>query len=1018
MTTNPGCTGQKRDVATLKAFCFSSALLFVPLMLAPQLVMGDEKVDFSRQIRPILSDKCFACHGPDDTHREGGFRLDEQESAFGEGDSGEFIIVPGNPEKSELMARLVHEDDDLRMPPESTNKSLKTEEIELIRRWIAEGAPWSQHWAFAVPQKRELPKVANASWPRNFIDHYILARLQKEQLSPTEPADKVTLIRRVTFDLTGLPPMVEEVDAFLADESPNAYEKVVDRLLNSPRFGEHMARFWLDAARYGDTHGLHLDNYREMWPYRDWVIRAFNKNKPFDEFIIEQMAGDLLENPTLDQQVASGFNRCNVSTNEGGSIREEVYVRNVVDRVVTNGTVFLGLTLECTRCHDHKYDPLTMKDFYSMFAFFNSIDGNPLDENRKDHAPIVRVPDEGMQEKLEQLARRIATLEKKLSGEWAEIDTLQREWEASIRTTENNLESISAALLGDWYTVGPFPDTQRYLINRKHGPEGQPIDLKQTFDNNGQKLTWKRRGDWVDGKPHADLSHEIAANFLYRTVTVDSPRKIKASFGSDDGIKIYLNDKEILKNDISRAVAPDQEKVDLDLKKGENHLLVKIANYGGVAGFYFSLATKGDSALNKAIAIANVEVGKRSPRQIQELRDYFRNQICDAQLLVDAKKSLEQSRKERADLDRTIPTTLVWKELKQPRKAFVLKRGEYNIKGEEVKRRTPLALPPMAPSLPRNRLGFAKWLVDPGHPLTARVAVNRFWLRVFGTGIVKTAEDFGSQGEPPSHPKLLDALALEFLENDWDTKALMKQLVMSSTYRQSSRLTEELWKKDPENRLLARGPRFRLDAEMLRDQALAVSGLLVNKIGGPGVKPPQPDGLWFAVGYSGSNTVRFRKDAGPDKVHRRTIYTFIKRTAPPPQMSIADAPSREFCSVRRERTNTPLLALMMLNDPQYVEAARALAERAMIAGGETVESRAAYIFRRCAMRKPTAEELDDLVVDYHEHLAAFTRNTDAAKKLVNIGEVSPTDNVNVNELAAWTMVGNLILNLDEVISKN
>jgi mono/diheme cytochrome c family protein len=824
---------------------------------------AEEVVNFNHDIRPILSDNCFSCHGPDDKQRKAKLRLDTRDGAAR-------VLVPGKSAASTLIERITAEDANVRMPPAKSGKRLTAQQIGLLRKWIDQGAKYAEHWAFVPPTRPVVPPIRNPqSAIRNPLDAFILAKLQAAGLQPSPEADKATLLRRVTLDLTGLPPTPAEVDAALSDQSPEWYEKVVDRLLESPRYGEHMARFWLDAARYGDTHGLHLDNYREMWPYRDWVINAFNRNQPFDRFVVEQVAGDLLPSPTLEQQVATGFNRCHVTTSEGGSIEEEVYVRNVVDRVDTTGTVFLGLTVGCARCHDHKYDPVKMKDYYQLFAFFNSIDGRDLDGNAARHPPIVRVATPEQLAGLERLQRVIAALRKTIAEEVATV----------------KLDAAAEAELAAWVKA--------------------------------------RRTDGGKGLP-----------------------------------------------------GPIQNLVKLD-------------------------------------------PAKQTAAQKKQLQDYFIEYAHGGtrSTFAPLHQSIAALEKEQEKLDKLIPTTLVFKEAKQPKPAYVLKRGEYDQKGDPVGRDTPSFLPPLPKDAPRDRLGFAQWLVSRDNPLTARVAVNRFWQQVFGTGLVKTAEDFGSQGEPPSHPELLDWLAVQFIEDGWDVKQLMKRLVMSATYRQSAKVTKDRLAKDPANRLLSRGPRYRLDAEMLRDQALAASGLLVEKVGGPGVKPPQPSGLWEAVGYLTSNTRNFVADTGHEKVHRRSLYTFWKRTAPPPQMNAFDAPSREACRVRRERTNTPLQALLLLNETQYFECARVLAERTLKEGGTTAEERAAYLFRLATARKPDAAELSELVAVYKDHLAKYSRDAEAAKKLIAIGETKPDVALKASELAAWTLVANLVLNLDEVINK-
>jgi mono/diheme cytochrome c family protein len=816
------------------------------------------RIDFNRQVLPILSENCFACHGPDAGQRKAKLRLDTKEGAFAALRGGGFAIVPGKPAESALVERISSSEPSEIMPPPRTHKKLTAEQIALLRNWVEQGAKWSTHWAFVPPHQAPLPRVAETAWPRDAIDYFILARLEAEGLRPSPEADRARLLRRLSLDLIGLPPTPAELESFLADRSPEANERAVDRLLDSPHYGEQRARFWLDAARYGDTHGLHLDNYREMWPFRDWVIRAFNINLPYDRFVIEQLAGDLLPDATLDEIVASGFNRCNVTTSEGGSIEEEVYVRNVVDRVDTTGTVFLGLSTGCARCHDHKYDPITMKDYYGLFAFFNSLDDKPLDGNAQRHPPIIKVPSPKQTAALKRLNDRIAALRAQMSAERARVR--------------------DDASLAAWL--------------------------------------------WT--------------------------KEVAASAGLLPGLQA--------------------------LSVGQNQLL----------------------------------------------RDYFVEQVSakTRPIFAPLQQALKTATQERDRLDQALPATLVSHERAEARPAYILKRGEYDQRGAPIGRRTPGFLAPLPAGAPLNRLGFARWLVTPENPLLARVAVNRLWQQCFGTGLVKTAEDFGTQGELPSHPELLDWLAVQFQKDGWDVKKMMKRIVLSATYRQSSRTTPELLAKDPGNRLLARGPRYRLDAEALRDQALAVSGLLVERVGGPSVKPPQPAGLWEAVGYVTSNTAKFTADTGNDKVHRRSLYTFWKRTAPPPQMSTFDAPSREACRVRRERTNTPLQALLLLNETQYVECARVLAEQTLRHGGTSSESRLRYLFRRATARPPDAAEEAELLAACRDYRATYSGDISAARALIAVGETRPDSALDPSELATWTMVANLVLNLDEVLCKS
>jgi hypothetical protein len=1010
-------------------------------------------IDFNRQIRPILSENCFACHGPDQKQRKAKLRFDTKEGAFAELRDGGFAIVPKKSAESVLIERITEDDLGRRMPPPESRKHLTPEQIALFKQWIDQGAPWSTHWAFVAPQRPALPKVTAAAWARTPIDQFILARLEREGLKPSAEAYKTRLIRRVTLDLTGLPPTPAEVDAFLADRSPEAYEKVVDRLLESPRYGEHMARFWLDAARYGDTHGLHLDNYREMWLYRDWVIKAFNTNKRFDQFIIEQLAGDLLEKPTLDQIVASGFNRCHVTTAEGGSIEEECYVRNVVDRIDTNGIVFLGLTTGCARCHDHKYDPIRQKDYYQLFAFFNSLDNNPLDGNASRYPPIAQVPTAEQTAALERLQQKAAAVRTRIAAEVAKVpydETADAKEPEQLARAEyvwidddlppGAKPSSDGGVNGRWNFVSkpqhPVFSGNKSVMRTANGlsqhffegatpglrvgagdtlfayvyldPARPPKEIMLQW-HTGE---WKHRAYWggnlipwgADGTGERKHLGALPATGKWVRVEVEA-----AKVGLKPGM--VINGWAFTQHD--GTVYWDKAGIVTRTPQGDQpfHTLS--------AWLQTQQAVDGAGLPKEIQDIVKLDRGKRNDAQKKQLREYFiEHAYAQTRATFEPlHRQLKDIDKDREQIDKQMPTTLVSNERSEPRPAYILKRGEYDRRGEQVGRDTPAFLPPLPADAPRNRLGFARWLVAPEHPLTARVAVNRFWQQCFGTGLVKTSEDFGSQGEPPSHPELLDWLAVQFREDGWDVKRMMKRIVMSATYRQSSRVTPDRLAKDPANRLLSRGPRFRLDAEMLRDHALAASGLLVETVGGPSVKPPQPAGLWEAVGYTASNTAKFVPDHGRAKVHRRSLYTFWKRTSPPPQMNAFDAPSREMCTVRRERTNTPLQALLLLNETQYVEASRALAERTLREGGAQPEDRLTYMFRLATARKPDAKEMAELLAAYKDHLATYSRDVKAAKELIAVGETRPDEKLNPSELAAWTMVANLILNLDEVINK-
>lgn len=1008
---------------------------------------ADDKVDFNRFVRPILSDKCFACHGPDTSQLKGKLRLDVRELAV-----KREAIVPGKPGESELVSRIDSADPGRRMPPSKSNKTLTQAEKLILKQWIAEGAEYKVHWAFVTPQRPALPMIKQRDWSRNPIDHFILSRLEQVGLQPNPDASKSALLRRVTFDLTGLPPTPEEVDSFLKDASPDAYEKVIERLMRSSRYGEHMARYWLDAARYGDTHGLHLDNYREMWPYRDWVVRAFNRNMPFNQFIIEQVAGDLLPNSTLDQQIATGFLRCHVTTSEGGTIEEEAYVRNVMDRIDTNGTVLWGMSLGCAKCHDHKYDPINMKEYYQIFAFFNNLDGGPLDGNNAQHPPILRTATAEQAATLEKLQTRIAALQKDISQVVAKV-----KYDAS-----QDAKLPEEAPLGEFTWID----------------DAVPAGTKTLVDG-GVNLAWN-----FVGRPapvhSGDKAVKLTATALQQLVLHEAKPGLKVGAGDKLFAHVYLDPanppKEIMlqwhtdtwrhraywgENVIPWGADNSPERLPIGklpamgqwVRLGVDAARVGInpgmvitgwafTQHGGTAywdkGGLVTRLPQGDrpydtlsawigaqKAVNAATLpkhlqdIIKLDRAKRNDAQKQQLLQYFLEHAYSGTHagVAPLQQQLTVASKEKETLEKQIPTTLVFKERADARPAFLLKRGEYDKKGDKVERDTPGFLPPFPKDLPKNRLGFAKWLVDRQHPLTARVAVNRFWQQFFGMGLVKTAEDFGSQGETPSHPELLDWLAVQLIDDGWDVQKTVKRILTSAAYRQSAKLTKDRLAKDPANRLISRGPRFRLDAEMLRDQALFVSGLLVEKIGGPGVKPPQPPGLWEAVAFTGSNTGVFSPDKGREKVHRRSLYTFWKRTAHSPQMGTFDAPSREACIVRRERTNTPLQALLLMNEQLFVEASRNLAERTLRETPPDIDTRLRQIFRRVTARMPDATELGVLRSALQEHLANYKTNPQAAQELIRVGESQADASLNPQELAAWTMVGNLVLNLDEAINR-
>ncbi len=1164
---------------------------------------------FNRDVRPILSNHCYQCHGPDSASREAGLRLDKRDEAFAELESGVRAIVPGDPDASEIFRRVTHPDPDSLMPPAEVGKPLRPEQIETLRRWIESGAEYQEHWSFVPPARPEVPDLAqdsaaadDSAWDANPIDRFVLARLRAEGLEPSPRADLETLLRRASFDLTGLPPSPAEIDQLLADDSPEAFANAVDRLLESPRYGEHMARHWLDAARYGDTHGLHLDNAREMWPWRDWVIQAFNSNMPFDRFTIEQLAGDLLPEPTRDQLVATGFNRNHVSTNEGGVIVAEVQMNNVADRVATTGTVWLGLTLNCAHCHDHKFDPILHDEYFELFAFFNNTTENPMDGNRTDWAPFVRVPSDAQQAELDAMDERIAQIKAELDGPSPEIDAAQDEWcrqaaadwaagwvvpevanasstggstlrmlddrsvlaegdnpdrdtyqiitrtdatglsllrlealthetlphkgagradNANFVLSEIGLEArplgeqdaawtpiklvaaaadhqqmngpypVAAAIdsiidetngwavegmtrredrvavfaaaepfgfaggtelrttlrfethfprhaigrvrlavsgdaairesvlpvgLGTWHAVGPFPAADRdAAFATPFGPEleivsGKRIDTTATYESN---LAWTVHPEWTDGQTHT-LEGKVSATYLTRTLHAGTPRTLALSLGSDDAIKVWCNGRLVHENNVARAVAPDQDRIEIDLDAGENTLLIKIANFGGGYGFYFRPDEAAGSNALRVLPLITAE--SLTDEQARTLRRYYRSTRSPTMRALAAE--LETITAEREAQEAQLPLTLIMEERAEVRPTYRLERGDYASPREEVYPDVPDALPPLPPPAedsPRNRLDLARWLVAPDHPLTARVTVNRLWQQMFGTGLVKTAEDFGSQGDWPSHPDLLDWLAVEFVESGWDVRHMLRLIATSRTYQQQAAVTPELLERDPENRLLARGPRFRLEAEEIRDQALFASGLLYETLGGPSVKPEQPDGLWADVGYTDSNTANYTPDEGQARF-RRSMYTYWKRTSPPPNMTAFDAPTREACTVRRSRTNTPMQALVLLNDPQFVEASRVLAGRVLRAEAEP-GAQLAMAYRLLTSRAPDAEELGVLLDLYAAQLEHYQQQPFDALALLSVGAAPRDESLDPAAHAAMTTAANAILTLDEAIHK-
>lgn len=1058
------------------------------LALARSASQGDEagkdplhspatrKVRFDRDVRPLLSDACFSCHGPDETKRRADVRLDSKDDLFDDL-GGYSLVVPGDPASSVLLERITAEDPRKRMPPPKSGLKLTGDEIALLRRWVEEGASWEEPWSLRAPVDAPPPAVGRADWPRNPIDRFILARLEQEGLDPSPEADRTTLIRRVSQDLTGLPPTPVEVDAHLSDGSPDAYEKVVEGLLASPRYGERMALEWLDLARYADTHGFHIDSQRDMWRWRDVTISAFNRNLPYDQFTVEQLAGDLLPDPTLDQRISSGFNRNNMVNFEGGAIPEEYHAEYVADRVHTTSTVFLGATMACARCHDHKYDPISQRDFYRFFAFFNNVPENGLDGSRGNAVPFIEAPTSSQEEELRGLDALARELEARLLALEPEIEAAMGRWESDAVATL--APPPRQGLLAHYELDGHLADTSggyrhgtisgggaafvegviasalrldgsaRVLVGPANDFEvsdafsyaawvrpSEPSGASGAGPANDHMAVLSKMDDaasfrgydlyLADGKVFVHMIHQWDGSAIRvntrEALTPDGFHHIAATYdgsGKAAGIRIYVDG-------VPRALEVTHDRLSGSIRSSAPFTIG-----GRTPGAPF----RGDIddvrlyarvlAPDEVIALATEEPlrailarppGMRDESQRAAIRRRFLAAHAPAEYR-ELRAELDAVRERRQEAEAGIVTTMVMQEMETPRETFVLRRGVYSERGERVEPGVPACFPPLPEGAPPNRLGLARWIVDPANPRTARVTVNRFWQMLFGTGIVKTAEDFGSQGELPSHPELLDWLGLELVRSGWDVKAILRLIVTSATYRQSARVTPELLERDPENRLLARGPRFRLKAEMIRDGALFASGLLVERIGGPSVKPYEPGDLWKDVSYGAEFSAQsFVQDRG-EALYRRSMYTFWKRSSPPATLYTFDAPDRETCAVRRARTNTPLQALALLNDVTYVEAARALAERMMREGGTDPAGRLELGFRLATARRPEKEETRICLGVLEAQLVVYRGDPEAASRLLGVGE-SPRDGTfDEAEHAAWTVVASLILNLDETITK-
>lgn len=1042
-------------------------------LLAAELpTSGTAKLSFNRDIRPILSENCFACHGFDAKKREAELRLDTSDGAFAPREGGP-AIVPGKPEASEVWRRIVSDDPDVMMPPPASHKTLKPEEKALLKRWIAEGAGYQKHWAFERPAAAAPPEVRDAAWCRTPVDRFILARLEAEGLQPRPEADRPTLIRRVAFALTGLPPTVAEVDEFLADKSPDAYERMVDRYLASPRYGEEMARHWLDVARYADTHGLHLDNEREMYAYRDWVVKAMNDNLPFDQFTIWQLAGDQLPNATLEQRTATGFNRCNVTTSEGGSIAAEFLYRYAVDRAATTMQTWMGLTGGCAVCHDHKYDPLTTKEFYSFYSFFYDAADPAMDGNISNTAPFLKVPTPDQQQALDAAAKQQAEAAKVLEAAAKAVSYVDPADEEQTAGKSGDVE-VHDTVFDDGFALGTTVrntsrNASRWIAEPDFGAHsGKRVLQTANAQFHQEIISCQLRPLFVpqDGLFEVWIRTDPQHPPTAVSILLDSKR---AWWGEpaaiDEGIPGLTPESR-------RGSLPKTGQwtklvlaaAELGLKPGAQVKTVTVQESGGVV-WWDALVMRGkvDAQLAAADPLESFTawrgvVEKSSPdlpgkfqkflqapppkkpkqakaaakdakqpaeptdAELRELRDFYLAYAHrrPTKVVEAARNAWELARAEHSAAEDAIVGTMTYADVEQPREAFVMMRGQYDHPGEKVEPAVPAAFPPLVKKSPGDRLkrlDLARWLVSPEQPVTARIQVNRLWQQLFGVGLVKTSADFGSQGEPPSHPELLDTLAVEFQNSGWDVKRLVRELVTSATFRQAAIVTPALYTRDPENRLYARGPRFRLDAEQIRDNVLYVAGLLDLQMGGAGFKTYQPPNIWEPVGYADSNTRYYLQDHG-EALYRRSIYAFLKRTAPPPFMSNFDGPNREQMCARRERSNTPLQALQLMNDVQHFEAARALAERALADGGTSDDGRIAYLYRTVLARLPDAEEtkLVRTALDVQRRL--YADEPKAAAAAIRFGESQPKRLAPDAETAAWTMTANLILNLDETVNRN
>jgi len=1015
-------------------FSLSSLLSIFLLLSTWSRGAAPAPVDFDRDIRPILSENCFHCHGPDEKHREAKLRLDTHEGALAKTEDGIAVVAPGQPDASELITRIFSKDRDEVMPTPKSNRSLTDAEKNLLKRWITEGAKWGEHWAFVAPKKAPAPQIAaETGTVRNAIDAFVLERLAREGLKQAPEADKARLLRRLTLDLTGLPPSPQELDAYLADPAPEAYEKAVDRLLASPRYGERMVWEWLDAARYADTNGYQGDPTRAMWYWRDWVIKALNDNMPFDRFTVEQLAGDLLPEPTKEQLVATGFHRNHMINGEGGRIAEESRVDYVMDRTETTGTVWMGLTLNCCRCHDHKYDALKQSEYFQLSAYFNSLEETGANDDRGYAKPVLTMASPAEQQRIdgvrgaEKEANKLRDeLSKKLLAEqpaWEQAmaagttgKPTEIEWQVLTAEDVSSENGATVAKLPDKSLLvsGTNPDVDDLVMTAITQLTGVTAVKLEVLPDDSLAAKGPGRapnGSWVlsefkmlgDGKP-VELA-AVRSDYDQPEWPLANALDGKDNTGWGTWPQVGKAHAAIFEVRTEFGYRPDRL-LSFRLQSRSPHKQHVIGRFRlSITNAPIALLKPVPEEVKGALAVAD---DQRNEAQKKAIADFY---LASEPRLVAAKRKADDAKNAREKAEREAPRTMVMRDRKEPRKTFILEKGAYDKFGAEVEHGTPAVLPPLPADAPKNRLALAQWLVSANHPLTPRVTVNRHWQMFFGRGLVKTMEDFGVQGEKPTYRELLDWLATDFVEGAWDVKRLHRLIVTSATYRQSSRLAEGMAERDPENKLLARGARFRMPSWMLRDQALAASGLLVEKVGGPPVKVYQPTGVWEDATFG---QIKFTQDHG-EALYRRSLYIFWRRIVAP--TLFFDVANRQQCAVKTSQTNTPLHALVTMNDITYIEAARALGERMLKQGGATDAERLAFGFRVCTSRRPSEKEATLLASSLARFRQQYAGDAEAAQKLITMGESKPDANLAAPELAAQTSLALLLLNLDETLTK-